>query len=104
MKGTMIAAAALCTLLLTASASAQTKEAQKQVKNSAVTTQQTADVYVCPMHPDVSATAAGKCSKCGMALEKQAKREETVQSTGQKKEMKKKGDGRGCCEAGCGEK
>jgi len=26
--------------------------------------------YTCPMHPEVRAVAAGKCSKCGMDLEK----------------------------------
>ena len=26
--------------------------------------------YTCPMHPEVMTTAAGKCPKCGMALEK----------------------------------
>ncbi len=26
--------------------------------------------YVCPMHPDVTASKPGKCSKCGMALRK----------------------------------
>jgi hypothetical protein len=100
MKVTTIAAAALFTVLLTAGASSQTTEAQKQAKKTTGATQQVADVYACPHHPDVTATAAGKCSKCGMALEKRAKSEETVQSTGQKKEMKKKG----CCEAGCQER
>lgn len=26
--------------------------------------------YSCPMHPDVTSTKAGKCSKCGMDLKK----------------------------------
>jgi cell division septation protein DedD len=26
--------------------------------------------YVCPMHPEVTATRPGNCPKCGMALEK----------------------------------
>ncbi len=26
--------------------------------------------YACPMHPEVTSTKPGKCSKCGMALEK----------------------------------
>ena len=30
--------------------------------------QDTATVYVCPMHPEVTSTAPGKCPKCGMAL------------------------------------
>jgi hypothetical protein len=29
--------------------------------------------YVCPMHPDVTSDKAGKCSKCGVALEKKKK-------------------------------
>jgi hypothetical protein len=29
-----------------------------------------ADVYVCPMHPEVTASEPGRCSKCGMNLEK----------------------------------
>jgi hypothetical protein len=29
-----------------------------------------AEKYVCPMHPDVTATRPGACPKCGMALEK----------------------------------
>ncbi len=28
-----------------------------------------AHVYSCPMHPEVTSTSPGKCSKCGMALE-----------------------------------
>ena len=24
--------------------------------------------YVCPMHPEITANAAGECSRCGMAL------------------------------------
>ncbi len=32
-----------------------------------------AAVYACPMHPAVTATAPGKCSKCGMTLVKRRK-------------------------------
>lgn len=28
----------------------------------------TTQAYACPMHPDVTSDKAGKCSKCGMAL------------------------------------
>jgi hypothetical protein len=101
MKVTTIAAATLCALLLSADASSQTTETQKPGKKTTGTTQQVTDTYVCPMHPDVTATAAGKCSKCGMALEKRAKTGETDLSTGEKKEMKKKADRKGCCEASC---
>lgn len=103
MKVTTIVAAALFSVMLAASASAQTTETQKPLKKSVGSVHQVADVYACPMHPDVTATAAGKCSKCGMALEKRSKRGDTVQSTGCKKEMKKRGDKKGCCEAGCEE-
>ena len=30
-------------------------------------------IYACPMHPDVTSDKAGKCSKCGMELEKKEK-------------------------------
>ena len=30
-------------------------------------------VYSCPMHPEVKASAPGRCPKCGMALEKEEK-------------------------------
>ena len=26
--------------------------------------------YTCPMHPEIMTTTAGRCPKCGMALEK----------------------------------
>ena len=29
-------------------------------------------MYACPMHPEVTSTKPGKCSKCGMALEKKS--------------------------------
>jgi hypothetical protein len=32
-----------------------------------------ADTYSCPMHPDVKSDKAGKCPRCGMALEKKGK-------------------------------
>ncbi|MDQ3016442.1 MAG: hypothetical protein M3R25_06970 [Bacteroidota bacterium] len=31
---------------------------------------ETAMVYACPMHPDVTSANAGKCSKCGMDLKR----------------------------------
>ena len=31
-----------------------------------------AAVYVCPMHPEVTAKEPGRCPKCGMHLEKKA--------------------------------
>lgn len=109
MKLTTIVAVALFPVMMAAHVSAQTTEAKKQQTKSTGSVQQVADVYVCPMHSDVTAAAAGKCSKCGMALEKRSKSGDTVQSTGQKTEMKKSGDGKGCggadkkgcCASGC---
>jgi hypothetical protein len=48
---------------------AQTAGTTKKVKQQ-VDTQQAKDTYVCPMHADVKSDKAGKCTKCGMALEK----------------------------------
>lgn len=28
--------------------------------------------FVCPMHPEIQASKAGSCSKCGMALQPQS--------------------------------
>jgi predicted RNA-binding Zn-ribbon protein involved in translation (DUF1610 family) len=33
-----------------------------------MTAQEEAAVYACPMHPEVTSTAPGKCPKCGMEL------------------------------------
>jgi hypothetical protein len=38
--------------------------------------EQTASVYVCPMHPEVKGNESDKCSKCGMPLEKVKTEEE----------------------------
>jgi hypothetical protein len=35
--------------------------------------EQAAEVYVCPMHPEVTSAAPGKCPKCGMDLVKRRK-------------------------------
>ena len=51
----------LAASLLTTSLMAQDKKTQE-------TKQVPAASYVCPMHAYVTATKAGKCSKCGMAL------------------------------------
>lgn len=39
-------------------------------KNNA-STEQTAVVYTCPMHPEVKSDKQGDCPKCGMALVKE---------------------------------
>ena len=31
-------------------------------------------VYSCPMHPEVKASAPGRCPKCGMALQQRGKK------------------------------
>ena len=36
-------------------------------------TEQTAEVYTCPMHPEVVADKPGKCPKCNMDLVKKEK-------------------------------
>ncbi len=78
----------------------------KRDKKPAV--QQAADSYVCPMHPEEKSTKSGKCSKCGMALEK--KSAPVVEGKGKKHEgkgMKHEGkDGCACGEGGdcCGKK
>ncbi len=36
-------------------------------------TEQTAAVYACPMHPEVTGNEGDKCSKCGMDLKKAEK-------------------------------
>lgn len=38
-------------------------------QDSTQKTNQEAALYTCPMHPEVTSTAPGKCSKCGMNLE-----------------------------------
>jgi ribosomal protein L34E len=52
----------IATSLLATSIMAQDKKVPLETK------QAPAASYVCPMHADVTATKAGKCSKCGMAL------------------------------------
>jgi hypothetical protein len=56
---------------VTLSGFAQTAGTTKKVKQQ-LDTQQAKDTYVCPMHADVKSDKAGKCTKCGMALEKRA--------------------------------
>jgi len=40
------------------------------VNSNEQTNQELAAVYSCPMHPEVTSNEPGKCSKCGMNLEK----------------------------------
>ena len=76
---------------------AQQQGAPKQAKKPAV--QQVADSYVCPMHPEETSTKAGKCSKCGMALEKKVVKPAQVKKDKMKHEGKDKCGG---CEENCG--
>ena len=43
------------------------------------TDHQTAAIYSCPMHPEVTSESPGDCPKCGMALEKMALPNEPAQ-------------------------
>lgn len=52
----------IATSFLATSMMAQDKKTPQESK------QAPAASYVCPMHADVTASKAGKCSKCGMAL------------------------------------
>ena len=76
---------------------AQQQGTPKQAKKPAV--QQVADTYVCPMHPEETSTKAGKCSKCGMAIEKKAVKPAQVKKDKMKHEGKDKCGG---CEENCG--
>lgn len=63
---------------------------QEKAEKKEVTTKN-AEVYSCPMHPDVKSDKPGECPKCKMTLEKMTK----------KAEMKSGMKGSCCC-AGCG--
>jgi hypothetical protein len=51
------------------------------------------------MHPEETSTKAGKCAKCGMALEKKAVKPAQMKKDKMKKEGKEKCGG---CEENCG--
>jgi hypothetical protein len=97
----LIAGIVVAGLILSAAApvAAQQQDAQKQAKKNTV--QQATETYVCPMHPEVTGTKAGKCTKCGMALEKK-----TTTPVRMKKEGMKTGEKGKCggCEEACGGK
>jgi hypothetical protein len=82
-----------------ASLAADEKGTPKQAKKPAV--QQVADTYVCPMHPEETSAKAGKCSKCGMALEKKAVKPASMKKDKMKHEGKEKCGG---CDDNCGDK
>lgn len=60
----------------------------KQQKQQVVS-RETKETFVCPMHPEVTADKAGKCTKCGMALEKRV-------AANDAKHAKKHADGKAC--------
>lgn len=76
------------------------KPAKPVVQQAAV-----ADVYVCPMHPEETATKAGKCTKCGMALEKKAVKAPAAVPQQKKAPAKHEGKSGKCagCQEPCGE-
>jgi hypothetical protein len=76
------------------------QDAQKHVKKNTV--QQTAATYACPMHPEVTGTKDGKCTKCGMALEKKLQKPAMMKKAEMKHE--EKGTCAGCCEDSTGSK
>jgi hypothetical protein len=96
----IVAVCVIAGLMLSAAAplAAQQQGAPKQAKKPAV--QQAADTYVCPMHPEETSTKAGKCSKCGMALEKKAVKPAQMKKDKMKHEGKEKCGG---CQEPCGE-
>jgi hypothetical protein len=75
------------------------QDAQKHAKKNTV--QQATETYACPMHPEVTGAKDGKCTKCGMALEKKLQKPAKMKKEGMKHEGKSKCDG---CQEPCGDK
>lgn len=79
--------------------------AQKQLESKAkkqLTSQVVADVFVCPMHPDVTATKEGKCAKCGMALEKKLQKPSAVKKEARVHKEDVRKEKSGGCQEKCG--
>jgi YHS domain-containing protein len=60
------------------------------------------EVYTCPMHPEVKSDMPGKCSKCGMKLEKKMMHKEKKQAeehmlAHKHMEKKEKHEEKACC-------
>ncbi len=53
----------------------------KQTAETTTTTEQSDQLYACPMHPEVTGKKGEKCSKCGMELTDLVKSETVVQPT-----------------------
>jgi len=47
------------------------------------------ELYVCPMHPEVTSDKPGQCSKCGMDLVKKETKSDTMKSQKRDSTMKK---------------
>jgi hypothetical protein len=94
--GLVVAGLVLCAQ---APVAAQQQDAQKHAKKNTV--QQATETYTCPMHPEVTGTKAGKCTKCGMALEKKVQKPAQMKKEGMKHEGKSKCAG---CQEPCGDK
>jgi protein SCO1 len=62
-RAAMIAAQLLLLVVFLAPLATPTPAAQRKAQSA-----RKAAAYVCPMHPEVKSTRAGKCPKCGMAL------------------------------------
>jgi plasmid stability protein len=69
-----------CAILLSLAAC---KNSQTQSGEKAQTSEQSATVYACSMHPEVTGKKGEKCSKCGMALTEPVKAAATTAAPAQ---------------------
>lgn len=71
MKKTLICLAITATTLVacnTSSTKPTETESKKTIMDTVPATPKVADVFSCPMHPEVTGNKDEKCPKCGMAL------------------------------------
>jgi len=71
---------AIATIAITSCNNNKSGENPNAKKDSLPPTTQTATVYACPMHPEVSGNKGDTCSKCGMTLV-EVKNSTTTQTT-----------------------